>query len=262
MGHFSRDQIKPKAIHPREKRPNRKLQSTFDDFDTASTTGGSGPGKEVCGRAINRLKDEYRDYNEVMQFSNDDPSVTYFDKSFKFPESIHWEDLPALQWNLDHDVQNIEWKRIKSVFADEQYSMWGSKGLSPADAIQGELGNCWLVTAAMSTAEKPERVYDIFDIQTKNSAGIYSTKMWLLGMPVSVVIDDHLPLQEWNNSYTRYAQVSKDGALWGTILEKAFAKYLGMYEAIDAGHGAHGVEAMTGSPYFSMTHLQLIEEGR
>ena len=78
--------------------------------------------------------------------------------------------------------------------------------------------------------------------------------MWLLGMPITVVIDDHIPLEQWPAIDARYAQVASDGALWGTVFEKSFAKYLGMYEAIDAGNGAHGIEAMTGSPTETMWH--------
>ena len=111
----------------------------------------------------------------------------------------------------------------------------------------------------MSISDKPERIYDIFKIEEKNSAGVYATKMWLLGVPITVVIDDYLPVEQWGKQFTRYAQVASDGALWGTIIEKSFAKYLGMYEAIDAGSGAHGVEAMTGSPYFTLGHQKLID---
>ena len=80
--------------------------------------------------------------------------------------------------------------------------------------------------------------------------------MWLLGLPVTVIIDDHLPLEYWSDA-TRYAKVASDGALWGTILEKSFAKFLGNYEAIDAGLGAHGVEAMTGSPTETFEHAAM-----
>ena len=55
--------------------------------------------------------------------------------------------------------------------------------------------------------------------------------------------------------------MASDGALWGALLEKSLAKYLGNYEAIDAGSGAHGVEAMTGAPYLTLTHKKLIESG-
>jgi len=88
--------------------------------------------------------------------------------------------------------------------------------------------------------------------------GVYAAKMWLLGMPTSIVIDDYLPLDRYGgDKATRYAKVGEDGALWGTLFEKAFAKYLGMYEAIDAGGGAHGIEAMTGAPFESFWHSEV-----
>ena len=78
--------------------------------------------------------------------------------------------------------------------------MWGADStVKPADAIQGQLGNCWLISAAMSIAEHPDRIQEIFEIDQKNSVGIYALTMHLLGMPVTVTIDDHLPIQTlWN----------------------------------------------------------------
>jgi len=54
-----------------------------------------------------------------------------------FPDSIHWDDLPALQWNLDWDVANLSWKRIKDVFTESYFSLWGEGHINPEDAIQG-----------------------------------------------------------------------------------------------------------------------------
>ena len=88
----------------------------------------------------------------------------------------------------------MEWRRIRDVFADTFYSIWGSNEINVEDAIQGQLGNCWLIVAAMSLAENPARIQDIFQIKKKNSVGVYSSKMYLLGMPVSVIIDDYLPI--------------------------------------------------------------------
>ena len=53
--------------------------------------------------------------------------------------------------------------------------------------------------------------------------------------------------------------MASDGAIWGTIFEKSFAKYLGNYEAIEAGLGSHGVEAMTGSPFDHVYHAHLVD---
>ena len=43
-------------------------------------------------------------------------------------------------------------------------------------------------------AEKPERVWKLFGTKKMNSAGIYSINMYDLGVPVSVVIDDYIPV--------------------------------------------------------------------
>ena len=115
----------------------------------------------------------------------------------------------------------------------------------------------------MSASEKPERITEIFEIDEKNSAGIYATQMYLLGMPITVIVDDYLPVQETDNQSNLYAQVASDGALWGPILEKTFAKYLGNYETIDAGVASHGIEGLFGSPLFKdFIHEDVISEER
>ena len=40
-------------------------------------------------------------------------------------------------------------------YGDESFSLWGDEKINPKDAIQGQLGNCWLISAAMSIAEDP-----------------------------------------------------------------------------------------------------------
>ena len=105
----------------------------------------------------------------------------------------------------------------------------------------------------MSIAEKPERLTNMFLIDEKNSANIYAVKMYALGVPVTVTIDDYLPLETYYE--TLFARVSKDGALWGPILEKAFAKFLGNYEALEGGLNGPGIRMLTGSPYISHWHV-------
>ena len=86
--------------------------------------------------------------------------------------------------------------------------------------------------------------------------------MYLLGMPITVIVDDYLPVEATDNQSTRYAQIPEDGALWGPILEKTFAKYLGNYEAIDAGVASHGIESMFGAPLTDHFHETIISENQ
>lgn len=46
----------------------------------------------------------------------------------------------------------------------------------------------------MSIAEDPERIKDLFLVDEKNSVGVYAATMYQLGMPVTVIVDDYLPL--------------------------------------------------------------------
>ena len=55
-----------------------------------------------------------------------------------------------------------------------------------------------------------------------------------------------MPLRE--NGSSVFAKVSKDGALWGPLIEKAFAKLHGNYEAIENGDPTHSIEVLTGAP--------------
>lgn len=67
-----------------------------------------------------------------------------------------------------------------------------------------------------------------------NSAGVYAVKMYMMGIPVTVTIDDYLPF--YSGSYgLYYAKRSGDGALWMPILEKAAAKLFGNYEVLIGG---------------------------
>lgn len=154
-------------------------------------------------------------------------------------------------------MENLVWERISEYLsAKDGYSLWGSNGIESSDAIQGQLGNCWLVTAAMSIAKQPGRLKEIFKVQELNDAGVYALDLWLLGMPITVMLDDKMPLNK-ESLLPEYAQPSKDGALWGSLFEKAAGKYLGNYEIANAGGGGHGIEVMTGAPYSTIEHAEL-----
>jgi hypothetical protein len=86
--------------------------------------------------------------------------------------------------------------------------------------------------------------------------------MYLMGIPVTVVVDDFLPLLADSVRKTIYAEVGEDGALWGTIFEKLYAKYFGNYEVIDAGHAASGIETAIGAPYNNIIHEGLTRDDR
>ena len=138
------------------------------------------------------------DFNEILR-DYSLPNATYTDDSFSWPYAIRWPDLAASNLtDLSHWVEsNTSWIRISEEFSADSFSLWGTNGIQPQDAIQGQIGNCWLVSAAMSIAERPERLREMFLIDEKNSANIYALKLYALGVPVTITVDDFVPLETY-----------------------------------------------------------------
>ena len=122
---------------------------------------------------------------------------------------------------------------------------------------QGSIGNCWFISAASALSEHPGRVEKIF-LNANNEIsknGIYAVQFYTLGVPHTVVVDDYLPLQSWGGKLaTIYASPSADKAIFGPILEKAFAKYHGNYSHIVGGDARLALKTMYGAPAVMFTH--------
>lgn len=105
---------------------------------------------------------------------------------------------------------------------------------------------------ASSVARVPGRLESIFYNTELSSHGIYALRVYVLGIPHTMVIDDSMPLGDSGNGI--FAGRSKDGALWGMLLEKAFAKLTGTWESIIAGDPRHSINALTGAPADQYDH--------
>lgn len=53
---------------------------------------------------------------------------------------------------------------------------------------------------------------------------------------------------------TVFAKVGDDNALWGPLVEKAFAKFHGNYQHIISGRSIDGLRELTGAPYQRIRH--------
>lgn len=67
-----------------------------------------------------------------------------------------------------------------------------------------------------------------------------------MNRPVVVTVDDNFAW--YFNNVLLFAKNSNNGALWGPILEKAFAKINNNYEGINVGNAGEFYEAFNGAP--------------
>ena len=102
-------------------------------------------------------------------------------------------------------------------------------------------------------AEKPGRLEKVFQKEQDESTngishnGIYAINMYAIGMPVTLTIDDRIPMKK-GTSRTLYANVGRDKSVWGPLYEKAFAKYHGSYEALVGGNPTIALNTIAGAP--------------
>uniref|UniRef100_A0AAX7VDE7 Calpain 5a n=1 Tax=Astatotilapia calliptera TaxID=8154 RepID=A0AAX7VDE7_ASTCA len=137
-------------------------------------------------------------------------------------------------------------------------------GISAHDLHQGQLGNCWFVAACSSLASRealwqkviPDWKDQEWDKDKPNSyAGIFHFRFWRFGEWVDVVIDDRLPTV---NGQLVYCHSNDSNEFWSALVEKAYAKMYGCYEALDGGNTADALVDFTGGVSEPM---DLIENG-
>eukprot|EP00435_Cladocopium_sp_Y103_P043076 s1208_g12.t1 len=146
-------------------------------------------------------------------------------------------------------MRALELSQLKS--PDGKVELFGD--VDPRDARQGGIGDCWLMSAISGMAEFPNFLRDqIFQTKEIPEDGKYEFKLfdfrsckWKV-----ITIDDYLPcpagsLEEPERATTIYAKLPS-GKMWAALLEKAIAKLMGGYNALDGGVPTMAFTMMTG----------------
>uniref|UniRef100_A0A7S1F134 Calpain catalytic domain-containing protein n=1 Tax=Noctiluca scintillans TaxID=2966 RepID=A0A7S1F134_NOCSC len=123
-------------------------------------------------------------------------------------------------------------------------------GIDANGLLQGQVGNCWLVAAMACLANFPESVKDIFRGREEN-VGRYTLRLYDTKQRKTrgVVIDEYIPChpQQWYHQEHRPLFARCNGnEMWCLLLEKAMAKMMGSYEALNGNAMAVAFRAMTG----------------
>lgn len=186
--------------------------------------------KHFKNQDFKKLKDECVKNGRLFE----DPEFPAADKSLYFSKQ------PSFK---------AEWKRPKEISNAPQMFVAGA---SAADVTQGRVGNCWFVAAAASLALEKElwkRVIPDYKTQVfspekpEDYQGIFHFRFWRFGEWTDVVVDDRLPTL---NGELIYVKSKEANEFWSALLEKAYAKLSGSYEALESGNPADALVDFTG----------------
>ena len=116
------------------------------------------------------------------------------------------------------------------------------------DIMQGELGDCYFISALSVLADRPSRIKNIFGY-TENAfnAGISVVSVNHDGIWEYVLLDHYFPCNENKNPVFSKSRKGKH-ILWVSLVEKAYAKLHSSYEAIESGTTSESLRALTGAP--------------
>ncbi|XP_053203439.1 calpain-B-like isoform X3 [Panonychus citri] len=178
--------------------------------------------------------DAIQDFNQLREFCQQNGQL-FEDKSF-----------PAIGSSLyfsSKEGNKFKWMRPKELVDDPKFIV---EGASRFDVCQGELGDCWLL-ASIANLTLNDKLFKrvVPHDQTFGSdyAGIFHFRFWQYGKWIDICVDDRLPTINGKLVLMH----SKDrNEFWSALLEKAYAKLHGSYEALKGGTVTEAMTDFTG----------------
>ncbi|CAG8465149.1 17380_t:CDS:2 [Acaulospora morrowiae] len=180
----------------------------------------------------------------------------------KFPPT----DSSLWKTGVDNHHEPVVWKRVKELTPDPHLFIFDNSKKLNTDIIQGEVGNCWLVSALSvlsahphllqkvvphwsmqdwNHSDEPGRKLGVYNFRdTERHPGVFRFRFYRFGEWVEVVVDDYLPTR---NDRLIYAHSRNPNEMWCSLLEKAYAKLCGCYEALESGSPSDALVDLTGT---------------
>eukprot|EP01155_Anaeramoeba_flamelloides_P003187 Anaeramoba_flamelloidesa1061183_52.p1 GENE.a1061183_52~~a1061183_52.p1 ORF type:complete len:608 (-),score=147.56 a1061183_52:33-1682(-) len=254
---------------------DKKDISTKDDKKKSESNKAQEHGKEKDTSDINNSinEEEFENKNEIEQFEKKLLSDwSCVDGVYK---DVNWRTKNCLISGkiIPPRFRRIAgFKRIKDIINttcqndgidfDEKKIEFFPTTIKAENIEQGMIGDCYLLSSLSVLTTKPEIFKNIFVTKRYNDQCYYIVQFFVDGKWVKIAVDDYLPIN--NKGSFAFAKSSQAFEIWPQILEKAFAKLYGSYEAIQGGFIHSTLVTLTGgsSELVSLFDAHIIQELR
>jgi hypothetical protein len=143
----------------------------------------------------------------------------------------------------DDDLGYFKSEEIKVFCKQGQLFVDGS---SSGDVIQGQLGDCWFLSALSVLGTDDDLLSNCFWKRDEfREYGLYVLRFYKDCSIMYVFIDDRLPARAKDGRLI-FAGCKDPNELWVPLIEKAYAKLFGCYKSLIGGYTHYGLADMTG----------------
>lgn len=164
-----------------------------------------------------------------------------------------WVDGSENAFKRDGSATRLQWARLPP-----QLHIVNDFGFRAEDLRQGGVGDCWFMSALAVVAQRHDLIAKLFVDTARNRAGCCCLRLFMDGEWKSIEIDDLLPVTsqprrenlafETKLAFCRCGSATGEQQLWASLVEKAYAKCHGSYQAISGGQVAEALLDLTGAP--------------
>ena len=154
--------------------------------------------------------------------------------------------VPASKGLLQQGVEPAVREQVEKVVT----KMRRSEGVSGTDVMQGQLGDCWFVSAMVLTAMRSDlfsqiTCNDVFQEYEKDGLFVFLLHKCTRGY--YIIVDDKVPCMERSNgtAFPAFSRCRNPDEFWVSLLEKAYAKLSSRYINLTSGFIDEGLANLT-----------------
>ncbi|RUS78730.1 hypothetical protein EGW08_013517 [Elysia chlorotica] len=206
----------------------------FDDDGVRDAEGYSSNSMGLLEKTIDFRLEHTKDDVEKRPYG--DPDNLYVDRDF------------PLEIAIVQDNHDIEWKRPKDFL--ENPALF-TEGTTRFDIGQGSAGTCWFLSTVANFASNERMLRQVipdgsYKIEDDNAYdGVFHARFFRFGKWEDVYIDDFLPII-YGQVLWGAKSATEERELWVALLEKAFARLYGSYDAVYGGQPGDAYLLLTG----------------